>query len=53
MYANQTVVDALPEAAYALLEIPGPATLTHLRRGYDAEDVYVDSCLLELLDERY
>lgn len=58
MYANQTVIDALPEAACALLEIAGPATpgevLTYLlRQGYDDQDVYIDNGLLELLEDGF
>ena len=53
MYPNQTVIDAMPEAAFA-----GPATLgevlTHLlRQGYDEQDVYIDTGLLELLEDGF
>ena len=58
MYPNQRVIDAMPEATGALLEIAGPATLgevlTHLlRQGYDAEDTYIDTGLLELLEDGF
>jgi len=58
MYPNQTVIDAMPEATCALLEIAGPATLgevlTHLlRQGYDAQDAYIDNGLLELLEDGF
>ena len=58
MQPNQTVVDALPEAACALLEIAAPATpgevLTQLlRQGHDADDLYLDNGLLELLEDGF